>query len=351
MVAETQESLEGVHRVSSHSPCRSRPAGGGKGGSGYAATMSRIRRVSSLVALFMCGFVATADTRPSLSDARAWFAAARAWLDAPTAKSQETSANDALSVLPAPVASAPFSAVGVVLRLDGRVVGEACQRGPGTPAVRAALTAALRQAQAEPRIAALPADLRADLGHRLTLELEFAGEPVPLVGERLDLMASRVEPALEGFAIRNGDRWVFALPSSVQAHNQANYLNYLALTLARDVGLDPAASKDLKLPDGAATYRLPTRRLAQRSFDAPAFESVRGKPLATLESTGAASVQAMAIDLGRHLRQRWPNTEALPADAAAAMRALGPRALYQPCRNDWPEAVSPPADQALAGTS
>ena len=284
----------------------------------------------------------------SLPDAQAWFTAARAWLDAAPAKPAETPENDALSALPAPVAGASFTAVEVVLRLDGRVVGEAWQRGPGTSAVRTALASALRQAQSDARIAALPEALRAGLGRRLSLELEFAGDPVPLVGERLDLMAARIEPALEGLAIRNGDRWVFALPSSVQAHNQANFLNYLSLTLAREVGLDPAASKDLKLPDGSAAYRLPTRRLAQRSFDATPFESVRGKPIVPLGAVDAAGVQAMALDLARHLRQRWPNTEALPADAAAAMRALGPRATYQPSRNEWPEPVSPPADQALA---
>ncbi|MFM7807593.1 MAG: hypothetical protein ACKPEA_06640, partial [Planctomycetota bacterium] len=62
----------------------------------------------------------------------------------------------------------------------------------------------------------------------------------------------------------------------------------------------------------------------------------------------AASVRTLALEAARHLRQRWPNTDTLSPDYAKAMRALGPRALYQPTRNDWPEPVSPPADQALA---
>ena len=195
------------------------------------------------------------------------------------------------------------------------------------------------------------ADLRAELGRRLALELDLAGEPVPLVGERLDLLATRVEPALQALAIRNGDRWVVAMPSLVQAHNQANFLNYLALTLAREVGLDPAASKDLKLPDGAAAYRMDTRRLAQRRFDAPPFECVRGKPLVPITSIGANEARTMATELARHLLARWPNMEGLPEEAARSARTLGPRALYQPIRNEWPEPVSPPADQALAAAA
>jgi hypothetical protein len=56
----------------------------------------------------------------------------------------------------------------------------------------------------------------------------------------------------------------------------------------------------------------------------------------------------MATQLASHLAQRWPSMDGLPAESAEALRALGPRALYQPAKNAWPEPVSPPADQALA---
>jgi hypothetical protein len=310
--------------------------------------MPRIRRLSSLLLLFLAGFSQAPPPRPSLSDAKAWFAACRSWLDAPGGLQQETAENRPLSEPEGAAGAMPFSAVGVILRLDGRVVGEAWRRGPGTAAVQAALSEAASEARADRRIAALPAELRAELGARLSLELEFAGEPTPLVGDRLDLMATRVEPALEAFAIRNGDRWVFALPSSIQAHNQSEYMNYLALTLARDVGLDPAASKDLKLPDGAAAYRASTRRIAQRAPTAVAFESTRGRGVLPEGAIDSAFVQRMATELADHLAQRWPPLEGLPPETAAALRALGPRALYQPAKNAWPNAVSAPADQALA---
>jgi hypothetical protein len=310
--------------------------------------MPRNWRLSSLLVMFLAGFSQPSPDRPTLSDAQAWFQACRSWLNAQDGSQRESQARKPLSEPPGAASTMRFSAVGVILRLDGRPVGEAWRRGPGTNAVEGALAEAFSESCTDRRIAALPVELRAQLGARLALELEFAGEPQPLVGDRLDLMATRIEPALDAFAIRNGDRWVFALPCSIQTHNQSAFMNYLALTLARDVGLDPAASKDLKLPDGAAAYRCTTRRLAQRTADAAPFESIRGRGLAPLTAVDGAGVQRMATQLASHLAQRWPSMDGLPAESAEALRALGPRALYQPAKNAWPEPVSPPADQALA---
>lgn len=310
--------------------------------------MPRIWRLSIVSAIFLAHFAAAGDTRPSMPDAQAWFGAARAWLDAAPAGAPNVAENKALSAIPEPARSMPFSAVAVVLRLDGRPVGEAWRQGPGIDSLATALQSAMQSASQDRRIAALPADMRADLGKRLTLELEFAGEPQPLVGNRLDLLAARVDPGMEGFAIRNGDRWVDALPSQLQTRNQVTHLNFIALTMGREVGLDPAASKDLKLPEGAAAYRLETRRLAQASpTDAP-FESLRGAALVPLQSVNRATMRDMARGIARHMQQRWPNVDGLPGDAASGMRSLGPRANYRAATGEWPDPVSPPAEQALA---
>lgn len=349
VVFRAQESQHGLHHVSSQLPCRSRPVPTrDEGGSGYAATMPRNWRLSSLLVMFLVGFTQPSPDRPTLSDAQAWFQSCRSWLNAQDGSQRENAPRSTISEPAGSASTMRFSAVGVILRLDGRLVGEAWRRGPGTAAIEGALSEAFRESCADRRIAALPVELRAQLGARLALELEFAGEPQPLVGDRLDLMAARIEPALDAFAIRNGDRWVFALPCAIQTHNQSAFMNYLALTLARDVGLDPAASKDLKLPDGAAAYRCTTRRLAQRTADAAPFESIRGRQLVPVASVDGARVQRLATELASHLSQRWPSLDGLPAESADALRALGPRALYQPAKNAWPEPVSPPADQALA---
>ena len=307
--------------------------------------MPRIWRLSTLLCLLLTAFSGPAADRPALSDAQAWFAAARAWLDA---SGQIPATSDALSHLAPQVAGMRCFAVGVVLRLDGRVVGESWRRAGDAQAVRSALQEALDRAQNHRSILALPEDLRALLGRRLSLEMDFAGDPVPLVGDRMDLLALRVEPCLQALGIRNGDRWVVAMPSLVQAHDQGGVMNYLALTMAREVGLDPAASKDLKLPDGAAMYRMSTRRLAQRSPDAPPFESVRGKPLVPIASIHAEAARTMADELAQHLLARWPTTDGLPPEAAQTVQALGPRAAYRPLLDEWPRPDSPPADQALA---
>ena len=318
------------------------------GGSGYARTMRRILALSSLVAIFVTISRAAVADEPSSEAALACFDAARGWLRAAAAGSAKPSEN---KVRETPLPSLPepeCSAAAVVIRLDGRPIGQATRAGPGTGLVGACLAEAWAMALADRRIEALPPELRDRLGERVTLELELAGRPEPLVGERLDAVAARVDPALQAFAIRNGDRWAFAMPSVLQARNQSPHLNYLALGVAREAGLDPAASRDLRLPDGAAAYRAGTRRLAQPTFDAGPFESWRGSRLIDPSVIDAAEVRDMAARIAAHLAQRWPNREGLSPEAAASVESLGPRAAYQPASATWPSPVSPPAEQALA---
>jgi len=198
------------------------------------------------------------------------------------------------------------------------------------------------------RIRGLPAGLREGLGGRVSLELELAGDPEPLVGERIDALAMRVDPGVEAFAIRNGERWAFAMPAVLQSRNQLPRLDLLSLGVAREAGLDPAASRDLRLPEGCAAYRVPTLRLTQRDPESASFESRRGSRLVPLESIDRDAVRGMARALTEHLVRRWPNADGLPPEGVAAIRAMGPRAAYQPASGSWPLPVSPPADQALA---
>lgn len=318
------------------------------GGSGYARTMRRIQALSSLLAIFVAFSRAAVADRPAPDATRACFDSARNWLRTAPAHGAVEAQNAAKSADRLPIHEVDCTAVAMVIRLDGRPIGHAVRAGPETGLAASCLMQAWAMASADRRVASLPRDLQDRLGERVTLELEVAGRPEPLVGDRLDMLAARVDPGLEAFAVRNGDRWAFAMPSVLQARNQAPLLNYLAMGVAREAGLDPAASKDLRLPDGAAAYRVPTRRLAQATFDAPPFESWRGAPLADLATVDADTNRAMAASLANHLVQRWPTTEGLPAEGVAAIEALGPRASYQPASASWPSPVSPPADQALA---
>ena len=310
--------------------------------------MRRISALSTFAAIFVTISRGAVAAPPPAEASRACFDAARSWLRDDHATSGDAAENKGKDApLPA-LPEVPCSAAAVIIRLDGRPVGQAWKAGPETGLAARCLQEAWAQARADRRIASMPPDLRDRLGDRVTLEMEFAGDPEPLVGDRLDTLASRVDPALEAFAIRNGDRWAFAMPSLLQARNQAPLLNYLAMGVARDAGLDPAASRDLRLPDGAAAYRAPTRRLAQASFDAEPFESWRGSRLVELASIDAPAVRRMASGVAAHLAQRWPNTEGLPPDGVAAIEALGPRSDYQPATGTWPSAISAPAEQALA---
>ena len=314
--------------------------------------MRRKWPVSTLACLFLAHFSFGARQpaldRPTLDAAQTWFTACRSWLDSNPEPASIPDKTPLKLAVPAEFQTLRFSAVAVVLRLDGRPVGEAWKAGPETSAISSALQLAFANASVDRRVASLPSDLLATLGSRLTIELELAGEPQPLTGQRLDLLASRVQPALEAFAFRNGDRWVFAMPSIVQSRNQSSVLKYLALLSARDIGIDFTGATDLQLPDGAAAYRVATRRFAQVAPSAKPFESIRGSRLVDRANIHAASMTTMATDLAHHLLQRWPTTESLDAEAARSIQALGPRALYQPSSGSWPQLVSNPADQSLA---
>jgi hypothetical protein len=310
--------------------------------------MSLIHALSSLLLLAVAAFAAPQAGDDGERAAAAWFEAIRGTLDQGTLDPSKGPENPGI---PTSFPSGPdlrFSAVSVVLRLDGRPVGMTWRAGPETSEIWSAASDAMSQAMADPRVASLPADLRARLGERLTLELELAGETVPVAGDRLDQMAARVEPGLEALAIRNGDRWAFAMPGVLQARNQAGLLPFLSLGLAREAGLDMRGAKDLKLPEGAAVYRAPTIRLVQRRSDSPATRCLRGGPQAVQAGADAATVQAMAAALASHLEQRWPRVDGLDPVEAGTMEALGPRSLYRPAMGTWGEPISPPAEQALA---
>jgi hypothetical protein len=310
--------------------------------------MSLIRALSSVVPLATFAFSAPQAGDDGERAAMAWFAAIRDALDQGRLAASGSPDFHANFSRIGSGPDMPFSAMAVVLRLDGRPVGMAWRAGPETAEIWSAAADAMSQAEADPRVASLPADLRARLGERLALELELAGETVPVVGDRLDRMAARAEPGMEALAIRNGDRWAFAMPGLLQARNQAGLLPFLSLGLAREAGLDMRGAKDLKLPEGAAVYRAPTIRLVQRRSDSPAARCLRGGPQDVPVGADAATVQAMAAALAAHLEQRWPRVQGLDPAEAGTIKALGPRTLYRPAMGTWGEPVSPPADQALA---
>jgi hypothetical protein len=349
VLSQGDESAQGTH-VADLSVALSEPppSDEGEDGSATLATMSLNRALSSVLLL---ATVAFADLRTGDNDERvalAWFTAIRNALDEGRLDASKGPEFPADSEARSSGTPEPVSAVSVILRLDGRPVGMAWRAGPETAKIWDAATDAMSQAMADPRVAALPADLRSRLGERLTLELELAGGTVPVIGDRLDQMAARAEPGLEALAIRNGDRWAFAMPGMLQARNQAGLLPFLSLGLAREAGLDLRGAKDLALPEGAGVYRAPTIRLVQRRPDASATGCLRGGPPHVPFGADAATVQAMAAALATHLERRWPRVEGLDAVEAGMIEALGPRALYRPAMGTWGDPVSPPVEQALA---
>jgi hypothetical protein len=304
-----------------------------------------------IVALGLAQAAASAHAQVcSATDARALFTTARAWLDAQ-------------SLPPAPDVTPPdfgraaglspdftATAAGVVLRLDGRPVGQACVRQvPGAaPSLGPALLESLRQASKDRILSALPAEERLAAPRRLSLEIELAGEARPLVGDRIDALSARIDNGRQAMAIRCGDRWAFSLPALQQSLNQTQLPWHTLIGLAREVGVETGADRRFRLPEGVVVYRADTRRLAQIAPAAPPFEAPRGMIAVPPSAVTAAALDRAARAIAAHLAARLRAPQGLSPEAAAALRALGPAGEYNPALGSAGQQVCPPLEQAMS---
>ncbi len=104
------------------------------------------------------------------------------------------------------------SAVCVILRRSGRVVGIGTDARGDALMVRRAAGRALGQVLGDRAVANLPVELRPEFGAGLTVELEVAGLMVPMPGRTFAQMAERLEPGLDGAAMRRDDSWAMIFP-------------------------------------------------------------------------------------------------------------------------------------------
>ncbi|MCE9620525.1 MAG: hypothetical protein K8R92_11555 [Planctomycetes bacterium] len=319
--------------------------------------MSRLRRVSRsfphpLAILLVAILVITpalAQVCPA-ADARALFQASREWLDRQSlrepldARAPDFSGNPKL----APEFSA--TAAGVVLRLNGRPVGQAwaSSNSDGAACLGRALLKALQQANADRILAALPEAERAEAPQKISLEIELVGEARPLIGDRVDALAARIDNGRQAMAIRAGDRWAFSLPSMQQSLNQTQLPWYTMVAMAREVGVEAGADKKFQLPEGVVVYRADTRRLAQIAAKAPPFEVTRGMLTVPLSDINAASLDRMAIAIAAHLGGRIRPSDGLTPETIDMLQALGPAGEYQPALGCATQQVCSPLEQAMA---
>ncbi|MCP4836444.1 MAG: hypothetical protein GY895_16950 [Phycisphaera sp.] len=185
----------------------------------------------------------------------------RSWLDADDFPKVEAET----SVLQIPDATA----IGVLLRLDGRVVGRGLDTTPDGRAVRRAAGRALAQAFGDRVIRALPRDIRASAGSRLSLEIEFAGAAEPIVASSLGTAATRIRPGIDGIVMKRGDLTAIAMPGRLLATGTADATGSTLLRLVDQLGLPPRDLEELRRIDSIELGRFETIRIGQ---DAPSAE-------------------------------------------------------------------------------
>ena len=285
----------------------------------------------------------------SVADAKALFQVSRQWLD-------QQILQDPLDLKPpdftkdaslSPTFSA--TAAGVVLRLQGRPVGQAWARQTAdhSSCLALALLKALALANEDRILAHLPAQERANAARQLSLEIELVGDTRPFTGDRIDTLAARIDNGREAMAIRAGDRWAFSLPSLQQSLNQTQLPWYTMVLMAREVGVDAGSDKKFKLPDGVVMYRADTRRLAQIAAKAPAFEVSRAMLTVPLAQITNSALDQMAVAIAAHLETRIRNSDGLSKETLETLQALGPAGEYQPALGVVAQPVCAPLEQAM----
>ncbi len=263
---------------------------------------------------------------------RAW-QTARRWVDA--------------FQVPDPGDAAARAAIGgahgvcLVLRQSGRLVAIATDSSGangGDLMLRRAAARALGQVLADPAVAALPRDLLDVAARGLTMELEVAGRPLPLVAGSEWELAEQLDPGLDGVAMRRGDTVAMLFPGQMRAGNSAGRVERLLPALAPDLGLAVLPLPDLARRFDVSIYRFPVTTLVQSSPRGAPFPIVRGEILVTDDQVTTQSLARAAVDLAAHLG----------ASMAPMDEALGLMGTYRPAADRHEPLIAPPFDQALA---
>jgi hypothetical protein len=310
--------------------------------------------LGALMALVLLAVLAPAHAAiaapPSADAAAAAFLRARAWLDA----------GQVPAAAPDPDGVAAAAAI---LRLNGRILGTgkalaadpAVGRAPGAPGTPAkptargtvarAVAAALDAATAE-----VPVKAQDGLGARLTLELEVASAPEPLIGRTFIEVAKAFEPAEAGLAMRHGDRWSYQPAATMIARRLAATPSGPILAMVGDLQLPPRDLADLQDAGSTAVYAVRGLRLAQAAPDATPFVVARTLPVRSggeLSRADAASLAgAIVARLADQLKLPAPG-EGVTPEMLAALARVGLRGDYSVAGDAYDPAYAGAADQAL----
>lgn len=267
---------------------------------------------------------------PDPGDVVSAFMAVRGWVDRFDVPGTEDPASR--------VALRRAGGVCVILRSSGRVVGIGVDGGGGDLMVRRAAARALGEVLGDPAFASLPPEMAAGAVARLTLELEVAGPPEPLMGDSYEDVARQLEPGLDGVAIRRGEDFAMVFPAQMRAANTAAHVERHLAALPVEIGLAPLPLADLARQFDVSIYRFGATCLAQPLPQEPPVPTFRGETV-----VADSAVTRRAIDeLGRSLAEHLMGTMAPLGEPRGVM------GTYRPAPDRYEPLIAPPLEQALA---
>ncbi len=226
---------------------------------------------------------------PTTDAAVAAFLAARAWLDA-----------DALPAVESPsalVALDATTAVCVILRLDGRIVGVGEDATSDGTMVRRALGRAVTKALGDETIRAVRKSVDDRVTARLSLELELAGPLTPLLGRTVADAAQRVAPSRDGIAVLRAESVTRAFPSRLNAADNADRPDRTIATLLVEAGLPAKDLPQYTAHDRVSLARFTSVRIRQDDARATPTIIERGGRTVELVEITPALTRALATQL------------------------------------------------------
>lgn len=322
---------------------------------------------------------ATAESRPPQAEAGAAvrleqavsaFALARQWLsafDPPRMDAAESR-----------VALDAATAVHVILRRHGRLMGAGSDDAGDDLMLRRALGRAMNEALSDPALQSVSsalkrsagagstdeaegrpdaasdaeaearlAALRRDLGRSMTLELEVAGPRTPLVGATIEALARKIDPGIEGVSLRRAQAWAHAFPSQLRAANLGSEADKTLTTLAIDAGIPMAQVNHIPSMPDAGFYAFQTIDLLQSKPEEAPERLHRGERLIATAEITRGRMEVLAAGLAQHLlNRRFPEP---PANQARL--PLGFMGDYSPVSDQFSPPIAPPLEQALCALS
>ena len=235
-----------------------------------------------------------------------------------------------------------------------RAAGKALNDAMGEPAIQSVTSQIVAARQQQQPTLDLEA-LQSELGRSLLIELEVAGELTPLIGKSIEHLARKLEPGLDGVAMRRGSQWVYLFPSQLRITNQAGDPQGLLLNLFINAGLPVKDFSDVAMQNDISLYRFRTMHLTQNSPAGMAFSTMRGDTLVSDADVTVGSIRALADGLVDHLlTSSWPaapdeiNPNGVAMPSQTPRKPLGLRGTYRTTADQYDPLIAPPVNQALA---